>query len=86
MAKRRRGGGLRGRLDRLEGNAHQTMNTAQNSVVLVREAALGFLEELQDGIRLELVKDPGTNLMDFFTGKVDKLPFSVRIVIDEDEE
>jgi hypothetical protein len=50
----RRSAGLRGRLDRLEGNAHQTMNTAQGAIAAVREAALGLLEELQDGVEFEL--------------------------------
>lgn len=50
----RRSGGLRGRLDRLEGNAHATMNTAQGAIAAVREAALGLLEELQDGVEFEL--------------------------------
>lgn len=50
----RRSGGLRGRLDRLESNAHQTMNTAQGAIAAVREAALGLLEELQDGVEFEL--------------------------------
>ena len=85
MARKRKGG-LKARLDRLEGNAHQTMNTAQGSIVLVREAALGFLEELQDGVRVELVKDPNVSIMDFFTGKTQTLPFSVRIVVDEETE
>ena len=75
---RRRGGGLRGRLDRLEGNAHQTMWTAQQAIQVLREACLGLLEELQDGVTIE-VKKTG-NLMDFFSGQTDVLPLSIRIV------
>ncbi len=68
--------GLRDRLDRLESNAHETMNT-------VREAVLGLLDELQDGVDIEIVRKPGASLLDFFQGKTDVLPFSVRIIIDE---
>ena len=81
---RRRGGGLRGRLDRLEGNAHATMGQAQFTLAAIREAALGLLEELQDGVTIE-VKKTG-NLMDFFNGKMDTLPLSLRIVPEETEE
>ena len=80
----RRSGGLRGRLDRLEGNAHATMGTAKDSINLVREAVLGLLDELQDGIDIEIIKRPGASLMDFFQGKTDTLPFSLRIVVKED--
>lgn len=81
MARRR--GGLRARLDRLEGNAHSTMNTAKDTVVTLREAALGLLEELQDGVTFEITKTG--NLMDFFQGKTDVLPLSIRIIVKEDE-
>jgi hypothetical protein len=83
MARQR---GLRARLDRLEGNAHATMNTAQGAISGVREAAEGLLEELQDGIDIELVRKPGASLMDFIQGKADALPFSLRIVIKEDNQ
>lgn len=51
MARR---GGLRGRLDRLEGNAHATMGQAQFTLTAIREAAVGLLEDLQDGVTFEL--------------------------------
>jgi|GEM_PF-1662592 len=81
---RRRGGGLRGRLDRLENDAHATMGQAQFTLTAIREAALGLLEELQDGVTIE-VKKTG-NLMDFFSGKTDTLPLSLRIVPEETDE
>ena len=80
MARQR---GLRARLDRLEGNAHQTMNTAQGAISGVREAAEGLIEELQDGIDVELVRKPGASVFDFFQGKCDTLPFKLRIVVEE---
>ena len=82
----RRSGGLRGRLDRLEGNAHATMNTAQGTIHALREAALGLLEELQDGVEIEIVKKPGVSLMDFIQGKSDTLPFSLRVTIAEEDQ
>ena len=45
---RRRNGGLRDRLDGLEGNAHATMGQAQATISAIREAAVGLLEDLQD--------------------------------------
>ena len=81
----RRTGGLRGRLDRLESNAHATINTAQVTIHALREAALGLLEELQDGVEIEIVKRPDASLVDFFQGRSDVLPFSLRIVIKEDD-
>lgn len=81
---RRRGGGIRGRLDRLEGNAHATMGQAQFTLVAIREAAVGLLEDLQDGVTIEIRKTG--NLMDFFSGKTDVLPLAIRIVPEEETD
>lgn len=52
MAKRRPG--LRNRLDQLQGQANATMNQAQASTRNVEAAVVGLIEELLDGITLEL--------------------------------
>jgi len=80
-----RRGGLRARLDRIEGNAHATMGTAQGAIVAVREAATGLLEDLQDGVSIVIVRKGDATFMDFLSGKVNELPFALRIVPEEDE-
>jgi hypothetical protein len=47
-------GGLRGRLDRIEGDAHQTMATARSSVLSIEDVVRGLIEDLQDGVTFEL--------------------------------
>lgn len=83
---RRRGGGLRGRMDRLEGNAHATMGQAQGTIAAIREAAVGLLEDLQDGFTVHLVRTGDATLMDFLTGKVSELPLSLRVVAEEEAD
>lgn len=43
-------GRLRRRLDRLEGNAHETMDDALATLAVIRD----FILDLQDGIEFEL--------------------------------
>lgn len=83
MARR---GGLRGRLDRLEGNAHATMGQAQFTLAAIREAAVGLLEDLQDGVDVVIVRKGDATIMDFLQGKVAELPFALRLVIKEEAE
>jgi hypothetical protein len=80
----RRRGGLRGRLDRLESNAHQTMNTAQGAILSVRDVVEGLLEDLQDGVDIHIVRKGDASIMDFLSGKVEELPFALRIVPEEE--
>jgi len=47
-------GGLRGRLDRIEGDAHQTMATARGSILSIEDVVRGLIEDLQDGVTFEL--------------------------------
>lgn len=75
MARR---GGLRGRLDRLEGNAHATMGQAQFTLRAIREAATGLLEELEDGVTIEFRRTG--SVLDFIQGKTDVLPIAMRII------
>jgi len=71
--------GLRGRLDRIENNAQAAVGDARQLIAFAR----GLIEELGDGIDVELVKTPGVSLLDFFRGDVETLPFKLRIKIDE---
>jgi hypothetical protein len=80
MARR----GLRGRLDRLESNAHRTMNTAQGAILSVQDVVEGLLEDLRDGVDVRIVKRGDASILDFLQGKVDELPFALRIVPEEE--
>ena len=81
MARR---GGLRARLDRIEGNAHKTMNTAQASILSVQDVVEGLLEDLRDGVDVRIVRKGNATFLDFLSGKVEELPFALRIVPEED--
>ena len=83
MARQR---GIVARLNRLEGNAHQTMNQAQSFIAALREASLGLLEELSNGVTVEITRVSNESILDFFSGKTEKLPIGIRIIIDEDKE
>lgn len=72
-------------MDRLEGNAHATMGQAQFTLKAIREAAVGLIEELQDGVTVQIVRTGDATLMDFLSGKVKELPLSLRLVIEEEE-
>lgn len=63
--------GLRGRLDRLEANAHATMGAARSEMAEAVDLLRGFLEELEDGITIQLT----------IAGR--KLPVEIRLVPDE---
>jgi hypothetical protein len=82
--KEPRSRGLAARLNRLEANAHNTMNQAQSFIAALREALLGLLEEISDGITIEVTKVSKESMWDFLTGKTAKLPIGIRIILKED--
>jgi len=59
------------------------MNQAQVTIAALREAAIGLIEDLQDGVTVE-IKRTGS-IMDFIQGKTDVLPLALRIVPEEDD-
>jgi hypothetical protein len=61
------------------------MNTAQASILSVRDVVEGLLEDLQDGVDIRIVRKGDASIMDFLSGKVAELPFALRIVPEEDE-
>jgi len=73
---------LRGRLDAMQGDAHQTM--AASRVTL--EAAKALLEEIQDGVQIKLIRVGKGTLVDFFMGRIDELPLRIEIAIEEEED
>ena len=78
-------GRLRNRLDRIENSAQSTMFNARQLIAWVREAGEAFVEDLSDGVRVEVIKEGDATLFDFFQGKVNVLPFKLRLVISEDK-
>lgn len=80
MARR----GLRGRLDRLEADAHGTMGAARAEMGNAVELLRGFLEECEDGLEIQIVRRGDASIMDFIQGKTDELPFRLRIVAREE--
>ena len=88
-----RRGGIKARLDRVEGNAHATLNqarqtaiTAEEAVEVLREALLGLIEEFQDGVIVVLVrKENACTLMEFLSGQGKEFPIGIRIDVREDE-
>ncbi len=83
---RRANRGIVGRLNRLEGNAHNTMNQAQVLIAAVKEATLGFIENLSDGITLEVTRVSTSTIWDFFRGKTAKLPIGIKIIFQEETQ
>ncbi len=78
--------GLRARMDRVEDNAHKTMNTAQAAIFAIKQAVTGFMENLEDGIDVKIHRDPGVSLMDFVSGKVSELPFHIKVKFKNEED
>ena len=73
-------GRLRQRLDRLEGNAHQTMDSAQELLELAKD----LIAEAGDGIDLTIVRKTDISLLEFLAGKGgDEFPLALRITIKE---
>lgn len=54
MATRRRPGGIRGVVARLEASAHATLGQARGTIVNVEELIRGLVEDLTDGVSFEL--------------------------------
>jgi hypothetical protein len=76
MARQR---GLRASMDRVEGNAHYTMNS-------LRSTALELIEELEDGITIRITKVGEGSVMDFLMGRLEECPIGLRIDLREDDE
>jgi hypothetical protein len=61
------------------------MNTAKSAVLSLQDVAEGLLEDLRDGVSVVVVRKGDASIMDFLSGKVTELPFSLRIVPEEEE-
>ena len=88
MAIKRRGKrpGIKGRLDALQGHGHATMNTAQGAIEAVKAAALGLMDNLQDGLDITLSKRKGVTWKDFFFGHADEMPFRLQVRFPDDPD
>lgn len=72
--------GLRARLNRLEGQANQTMFTIQDAAGVLKE----LLQEVEDGVEIQLVKAADGSLLDFLSGPAGSaFPVAVRLKLKE---
>lgn len=67
--------------------AADSVNAAANAGRHTANTATHLLNELLDGFRFKLVRDPEADgsVMDFVLGKIDELPVQVQIEVMEDE-
>ena len=86
MKGRQRRPGIKGRLNALQGDAHATMSTARGAILAVEAAALGFMDQLRDGVDITLIRKDHTNWMDFLTGKTKEFPIGLKVDFGDDEE
>ena len=72
------------RLRNLMANANETLGEAQGLIAFAK----ALLADIADGVRFEVVRPPGetATIMDFVTGKADRLPLAVKVVIEEEDE
>ncbi len=62
------------------------MDSGQSAIAAVRESVLGLLEDLRDGVKVTLVRDPEASLWSFLSGKAERLPFSIEVDFQDDTE
>jgi len=70
------------RLNQLQGKANQTMNAAQATLGAFQALA----DELTDGVNFKIVRKGDASIMDFVMGKVDELPFQIRVEPQEETD
>jgi hypothetical protein len=83
---RQRRPGIKGRLDALQSHGHATMSTAQGAILAVEAAALGFMDQLRDGVGITLVRKGNASWMDFLTGKATEFPIGLKVDFGDEEE
>lgn len=87
MQRQRRRLGIGGRIRGLLAKADNTLDTAQGAILAVQAVALGFIDNLRDGVGIKLRKSREVRLRDFFFGDVTELPFYLQVEFpDEDED
>lgn len=79
---------LRRRLDRVEGHAHATLNSAdasiQQAAKLIAAAVRDLADDIQDGFTISIVRKPdGASIWQFLNGERDDLGLSIKVEIDE---
>jgi hypothetical protein len=68
------------RLRTLIDHGHASLSDAQLALALVRD----LISDLQDGIKVKLVRSGDGTVVDFLVGRIDELP--LQIVVDPREE
>ena len=86
--QRRRRPGIGGRIRGLLAKADNTLDTAQGAILAVQAVALGFIDNLRDGVNIRLRKSREVRLRDFFFGDATELPvyFQVEFPDEDDDE
>ena len=85
--QRRRRPGIGGRIRGLLAKADNTLDTAQGAILAVQAVALGFIDNLRDGVNIRLRKSREVRLRDFFFGDATELPFYFQVELpDEDDD
>ena len=59
------------------------MNVAKREITDAGDLFQGFIEELEDGVDVELERGGDATILDFLRGDADTLPIKLRIKIDE---
>jgi hypothetical protein len=82
----RRRPGIKGRLDALQGDAHNTMSAARGAIEAVKAAALGVMDQLRDGITVWLIWRDDFRFLDFIRGKIKQFPIGVKVDFGDEDE
>ena len=71
---------LRRRLDAMQSQASGTMFNVNELI----DAGRDLMDDVQDGVTVTIERDPDAGtILDFITGKTDRLPLSIRIDVEE---
>ena len=82
----RRRQGIGRRIRGLLAKADNTLDTAQGAILAVQAVALGFIDNLQDGIDFKLCKTKGVTFRDFFFGDAEELPFHLQARFPDEDD
>jgi hypothetical protein len=82
-------GRLRQRLDRLEAEASETMSSAQvtlQAFKILGETATEMVNEILDGVRVKVIREDDSTILDFLSGKTKELSFGLAVKLREPED
>jgi hypothetical protein len=62
------------------------MSAARGAIEAVKAAALGIMDQLQDGVDVTFYRRDDTSLMDFVMGKTKQFPIGVKVDFGDEDE